>query len=1069
MDFKSLKEKTFGGLKSQINPDLGFKTTKVCFNIINLQFSKSDSYLEKEFQEKFFNSNIDHIRNCHFYTIIFYFLAGFIDYYLFPEDLLPLFAIRFLVVSVFIFGYFFTFSDKFKKVWREISCFYILLTGSSFILFTTIGQTPEAYDYWVGILFCMVFGYTFIREPFIYASLAGLFLILMYFIFATTVTKIPTNTLILSLFYLLLINFLGMLISRYLEVSARKDFFLEHMLFIEQKKVKDLNNELEKKVKARTSDFNLSNQLLNAKIDDLNRSNATHKHFVNNAPIGMYSINLKGEFTYINKKLEEITGYHAEDWLGKSFHSIVYPEDLSLVVGKFSNRIEGNRNSEPYEARILNSKNEILWIKIISESIFKEKDGIKNLTGIQLFIKDVTKAKKSQEINQVLFAISNAVNSTKNLPDLYKKIHSLLGQIIDATNFFIAIVNKKDRTLYSPYHVDTIGDDFSPLTNFNPKNSLTGFVVKNRKALLLKKNKLQDLADKNGVWGSVPLIWMGVPLVVNNEIIGVIVVQSYTNPELYTEQDLELLSSISDQVAVAIDRKRTEDELSKSEEKFKATFKTSPYVITLTRVEDGVYVDINDAFTKLLGYSQKEVIGKSSLELDIWNDSKDRDRLVSGLQQSGLVENLEADFIGKDGQIINGLMSARTLNIENEKYLLAVTQNMTELKKIEQERLDLEIRLQQSQKMEAIGTLAGGIAHDFNNILSGIFGYSHLALKEIDNPQKVKNYIAQIDKGSKRAAELVRQILTFSRRDIYQKHPLQISFAIKEALQLIRSTIPTSIEIKKRIDSKSAVLADSIKIHQLLINLCTNAFHAIGENNGSITISLADKNIQKNEMKNNTLIPPGNYLELEVADTGLGMDKPIIDKIFDPYFTTKEIGKGTGLGLALVRAIVKEHEGFISVNSEPDQGTSFFIYFPIFQRKSKQNSSVSNDITYLNGSERIMVVDDEKAIRDVSKKIIKSHGYDVSVFKNGSEALAEFKKDPHKYDLVITDMTMPEMSGDKLAIEILKKNPDIPVLICTGFSETLTEDKASSIGIKKILNKPLAMDELLKNIREMLD
>ncbi|RLB93738.1 MAG: hypothetical protein DRH26_03125 [Deltaproteobacteria bacterium] len=1070
MDVSTLKEKVLNGIKSLMNTDLNYSNTKACLNFITLEFSKSESHLEKDFQEKFFHSNIAHLRNCHFYTILFYVLAGFIDYYLFPEDLLSLFTIRFLlVVPVFLLGYFFSFTVWYKKTWKQISFFYILLTGSSFIAFTAIGHAPEAYDYWVGILFCMVFGYTFIREPFIYASTAGSILLIIYLLNAIVVTKIPTDKLIISFFYLLLINFLGMLISRHLEFSARKDFFLEQILFIEKKKVLSLNNELERKVNKRTSELNSSNRLLKTKIGELNKSETIHRNFVDNAPIGMCTMTLNGKFTYINKKLEEITGYKAKDWLGKPFHLIVYPDDLEVGTTKFNSRIKGDVNPESYQIRIINSQNEILWVKITSESIIEEKNGIKKITEIQSFIEDVTKVQRSQDINKTLFAISNAVNTTKNLYDLYKQIHNLLGRIIDVTNFFIAIVNEKEHTLYFPYSVDTVDDDFSPLTDFDPQESLTGLVVSTQKPLLLKKNKLQKLADRSGVWGPVPLIWMGVPLVVKDEIIGVIVVQSYTDSDIYTEQDLEVLISISDQVAVAIDRKGTGDELSRSEEKFRTAFKTSPHVITLTRIEDGLYIDINDAFTKLLGYSPEEIIGKSSIEHNIWNDLKDRDRLVSGLKDAGLVENLHADFKGKEGQIVNGLMSARILDIGNKEYLLAVTQDMTKLKKIEQERLDLEIRLQQAQKMEAIGTLAGGIAHDFNNILSGIFGYSQLVMQNIDNVNKIKHYIAQIDKGSKRAAELVRQILTFSRQDVYKKHPLQISFAIKEALQLLRPSIPTSIEIKQMINSKSAVLADPIKIHQLTINLCTNAYHAIGENQGRITITLADINIQNEEKTNNMLVPPGDYLELEVTDTGSGMDKSMMDKIFDPYFTTKQSSQGTGLGLALVKAIAKEHEGFVRVDSVPGQGTSFFVYLPILEKKPDRISSASPKPKHLGGNERIMVVDDEEAIRNISEEILQAHGYTVRSFKNGYEAFTHFKRDPHKYDLVITDMTMPKMSGDKLAIEMLKNHPDIPVLICTGFSETLTKEKASAIGIKRILNKPLAMNDLLKNIREILD
>jgi PAS domain S-box-containing protein len=233
------------------------------------------------------------------------------------------------------------------------------------------------------------------------------------------------------------------------------------------------------------------------------------------------------------------------------------------------------------------------------------------------------------------------------------------------------------------------------------------------------------------------------------------------------DQDINIKRS-SGTIQDITEQKQVEEKLRQSENKFRTAFKISPNSSTLTRLDDGIFADINDGFTRLLGYTQNEIVGKSSLEFNIWNDSKDRDRLIAGLKKDGLVENLKAEFKGKSGQIINGLMSASILDIENKKYILSVTQDITELKQSENERLDLEIRLQQAQKMESIGTLAGGIAHDFNNILSGIFGYSQLALTEIDNPNKVKNCITQIDKGSRRAAELVKQILTFSRQDIYQ-------------------------------------------------------------------------------------------------------------------------------------------------------------------------------------------------------------------------------------------------------------------------------------------------------------
>ncbi len=517
------------------------------------------------------------------------------------------------------------------------------------------------------------------------------------------------------------------------------------------------------------------------------------------------------------------------------------------------------------------------------------------------------------------------------------------------------------------------------------------------------------------------------------------------------------------------EREQINKSLRKSEEKFRIAFKTNPNAITLTSIEDGIYADINDGFTRLLGYSREDIIEKSSLALSIWNDSKDRERLVAGLKKDGLVENLEAEFKGKDGQVINGLMSASILDIEEKKYLLAITQDITELKQSESERLNLEIRLQQAQKMESIGTLSGGIAHDFNNILSGIFGYSQLAQINRHSPEKVNKNIDQILKGAKRAAELVQQILTFSRKTEYQKGSFRIYQQVNEALRLLRSTIPSTIEIKSELDSRSMILADPVKIHQVIMNLCTNAYHAMRETGGRLKVSLKDVTISEPKQLKNKNIFPGNYLKLEVNDTGHGMDEKTIEKAFDPYYTTKETGEGTGLGLAIVQAIVDEHDGYFEIFSTPGKGTNFYIYFPIVMEKIEISDLKFKKPPPLKGNDKIMFVDDEDPIRQTAKNIIERYGYKVSLFRNGIEAQKEFEKHPDQFDLVITDMNMPEMAGDKLVVELKKIRPDIPIIICTGFSDTMTKEKAASISISGFLMKPIVMKNLVQKIREVLD
>ncbi len=532
--------------------------------------------------------------------------------------------------------------------------------------------------------------------------------------------------------------------------------------------------------------------------------------------------------------------------------------------------------------------------------------------------------------------------------------------------------------------------------------------------------------------------------------------------EQVDQRTIELQNEINE-------HKQSEERLRQSEEKFRTAFQTSPNVITLTSVEDGVYVDINDAFTSLLGYDRNEVVGKSSIELNIWKDPKDRERVVAGLEKYGIVETLEAQFKGKQGQVIDGLMSARVLEIEDKKYLLGVTQDITELKKFEMERLDLEIKLQQAHKMEAIGTLAGGIAHDFNNILSGIFGYTQLAQTHMKKPEKAKEYMNHVRNGAQRAAELVQQILTFSRQAEYQKRPLEISAEVEETLKLLRASIPATIDFKIKLESNALVSADPTKIHQVVMNLCTNAYHSMSKKGGVLTLSLIDTEITEPKMVQGKNVTLGSYIRLKISDTGHGMDKETLKKATEPYFTTKETGQGTGLGLALVKAIVDEHEGFLEVHSKVDKGTSIFIYLPTIVENTIHEAPIYQENKSLNGSEKIMIVDDEEAIRDIMKEFLKSLGYQVYLFGNGSEALNAFQSNPDQYDLVITDMTMPELPGDKLAEEILKISPDLPIMLCTGYSENMTEDELTELGIKKIFQKPFENSELAFEIRKVFD
>jgi len=509
------------------------------------------------------------------------------------------------------------------------------------------------------------------------------------------------------------------------------------------------------------------------------------------------------------------------------------------------------------------------------------------------------------------------------------------------------------------------------------------------------------------------------------------------------------------------ERKLAERALRKSEEKFRLSFETSPDAININSVEGGKYVDVNEGFTKIMGYSREDVIGKSSVELNIWKDLNDRDRLLSELKQHGFIENMEADFRGKDGLIRAGLMSARVLNINNEDVILSITRDITKQRKLEYE-------IQHTQKMESIGTLAGGIAHDLNNILFPIIGHTEMLIEDIPEDSSLRDSLDGIHAGALRAKELVKQILTFSRRDHSELKVMKIQPVVEEALQLLRSTIPTTIGIKQNIQKDCGMIkADLTQMHQVIINLATNASHAMKEKGGELKISLKEIEVGEDAV----IIPdmrPGVYACLTVADTGRGMSKELIAKIFDPFFTTKEVGKGTGMGLSVVHGIVKSMNGSIKVYSELGKGTEFHVYLPV-DKSASEVSTTDSKVEIRGGTEQILLVDDEEAILVMETRMLERLGYKVTSCVSSIEALEVFCNSPDKFDLVITDMTMPNMSGDKLSSELLKIRPDMPILLCTGFSDNMSVEQATSLGIKSFLLKPIVTKDIAQKIRDVLD
>jgi nitrogen-specific signal transduction histidine kinase/ActR/RegA family two-component response regulator len=383
------------------------------------------------------------------------------------------------------------------------------------------------------------------------------------------------------------------------------------------------------------------------------------------------------------------------------------------------------------------------------------------------------------------------------------------------------------------------------------------------------------------------------------------------------------------------------------------------------------------------------------------------------------------------------------------------------------ERENLQKRLAQAQQMEAIGNLAGGIAHDFNNILSAVIGFTELALDSAGTGSLIADYLQEVYAAGKRARELVGQILTFARKSDKEFKPIRVDLVVKEVLKLIRSSIPSTIEIKQNIASHSLVMGNATQMHQIVMNLCTNAFHAMEDRCGVIEVNLKDI-VLKGEEKGEPLgLKVGMYVELTISDTGTGIPPQIIDSIFEPYFTTKSPGEGTGMGLALVHGIVESCRGKIAVDSQLGKGTTIRIFLPITRNVTADGLCVSEALPC--GTERILFVDDEIQITKLWSQLLKRLGYVVTTKNSSLEALGLFRSNANDFDLVITDMTMPNMTGDELSIELMKIRPDIPIILCTGYNKKISDKIALKIGIKAFAYKPMVQIDLTKTVRKVLD
>jgi two-component system cell cycle sensor histidine kinase/response regulator CckA len=513
------------------------------------------------------------------------------------------------------------------------------------------------------------------------------------------------------------------------------------------------------------------------------------------------------------------------------------------------------------------------------------------------------------------------------------------------------------------------------------------------------------------------------------------------------------------------ERNRAEAALRGSERNYRELVQSANCII-LRMDTNGQVIFFNNYAQRFFGYREEEIIGKNVVGTIVpQKDSSgfDLEAMIKdiGAKPERYVSN-ENENLRRNGELVRVTWMNKAIYDEEGRIreILAVGIDVTE-------KWKLEKRLAQAQKMEAIGTLAGGIAHDFNNILSAIIGYTELSLMDTPKDDPIQNNFKQVLKAGGRAKELVRQILAFSRRRENELQPIKVNLIVNEAIKLLRASLPSTIQIRHNIKSNLTVLSNATNIHQILMNLCTNSSYAMQEDGGILEVNLSDENLDANFAGQHPGAKPGKFIKFTVSDTGSGMSPEVLGRIFDPFFTTKKVGQGTGMGLSVVHGIVKSHGGAITVESLPGQGTTFNLYLPAIEvESSTPEDSVQLMVT---GTEHILFVDDEDFQTDLGKRILTRLGYRVTAKTDSHAAFRLFRQNPDDFDLVITDMTMPAMTGVMLAAKIISILPNIPVIVCTGYSEKIDKETIKNIGIKEIAMKPFAMKDIAEMIRRVLD
>lgn len=798
----------------------------------------------------------------------------------------------------------------------------------------------------------------------------------------------------------------------------------------------------------------------------------------------------QGKYLGCNKSWSEIHGRRPEEVIGKTVYEIA-PSYLADIYRQKDEELLKVGGTQIYEAKIISADGQERDM-IFNKAVFYKADG--SIGGIVGTATDITKRKQTEAMlkkreeevrllareNNILAEIGRIISSTLDIEDVYENFAIEVQKLIPFDGLIVSIINEKENKVNFRYSWGmqipgrTIGDSL-PIA----EGTVAAYILQKHSLLQFQGESLAEISHRFPAL--VPFIKAGiqslilVPLLAQDKIIGIL--GFFTKiPQAYSANDLKLAEKVGNQIAGAIANSQLFEDLKKSQEALRQS--EERYRSILANIEDGYYeVDLkgnftffNDALCQMLGYNQEEIAGLNNRQYTDEENARKIYQIFNRVYKTGIpAKQFEAEVIRKDGTKRNVELSVSLIRDNSDKPIgfRGIARDITERKKAEREMVELQEQLRQAQKMEAIGQLAGGIAHDFNNALTLIRTCSQLALLDLKEADPLREKFEMINRATEQSANLTRQLLAFSRRQVMEMKVIDLNNLIREMDKMLRRVIGEDIELVNNLaEDLGRVRVDPGQMEQVIINLAVNARDAMPKG-GRLTIETANVHLDQGYVNGHVGVDPGNYIRLTISDTGVGMTPEVKSRIFEPFFTTKEKGKGTGLGLSTVYGIVKQSRGYIYVYSEPGMGATFKIYLPRVDEDLEKRPTEPKELPQ--GRETILVVEDEKDVRSLIVQILRKQGYKVIEAENGGEAFEACAHHKGKINLLLTDVVMPGMSGRELAEKLLCWQPEMKVLYMSGY----TDDAMIRYGVLEagmnFMQKPFSMEALAQKVRQVLD